>query len=265
MENTVRKNYYTARNSQIGQYFQDNLDFISYDLTDENTWNFLNETENLFLIVPTWKAQAKRKKQNVSQTILDDCKKFIFYARQAGVKKIVKIGSLGPNRAIHRQVDQFIELCGINCISFEIAPLMNNIVTEMYKDGVLYNYRGNTPAPYVDTKAVTDAVVQAMSRDDFKNLRISATGEKQYYIEDVERILNENNYPVNNIAEIHNDVTIKNSPDTIDQKLVTELGKEYFQGWYPEISDDLQTLFGVRSRSLEQFMIDEKEILSKRY
>lgn len=261
----MRKNYYTARNSQISQYLPENLNFISYDLTDESTWGFLEETENLFLIIPTWKAQAKRKEQNVSRTILDDCKKFIFYARQSGVKKIVKIGSLGPNRAIHRQVDQFIELCGINCISFEIAPLMNNVVTEMYKDGILYNYRGNTPAPYADTKALTEAIVQAMSRNDLQNLRISVTGENQYYIEDVKRILEENNYPVTDIIEQHNDVFIKNSPDNIDQQLVTELGKEYFQGWYPEVSDDLQTLFGVQSRSLEQFMIDEKEILSKKY
>jgi hypothetical protein len=265
MENKVRKNYYTARNSQIGQYFQDDLNFVSYDLTDENTWNFLNETENLFLIVPTWKAQAKRKEQNVSRTILDDCKKFIFHARQSGVKKIVKIGSLGPNRAIHRQIDQFIELCDINYTTFEIAPLMNNVVTEMYKDGILYNYRGNTPAPYVDTKVLTEAVVQAMDRDDLKNLRISATGEKQYYIEDVKRILIENNYPVTDIVTQHNDTFIKNSPDNVDQQLVSDLGKDYFQGWYPEVSSDINDLFGIQSRSLEQFMMDEKKILARKY
>ena len=108
-------NIYTGRNSQIGQYLPDNLHYVHYDIEDELTWGFLQDCRNLFLIVPK------------IPRALDHCKEFVYAAKQAGVKKIVKIGSMGSWRVIHNQIDAYIRDCGINCISFDISVLMNEM------------------------------------------------------------------------------------------------------------------------------------------
>lgn len=243
----MRKNYYTARNSQIGQYLHDDLNFISYDLNDESTWGFLNETKNLFLVVP-----------KLSDTV-EKTKRFVLQARESGVKHIVKIGSLGPWRVVHNQLNSFIVDCGIICTNINIAPLMNNVFTEQYQNQVLYNYRHHTPAPYLDPRALAALIEKLMSVEHPLSQNISATGIKQYYIEDVKRILEQNRYPVDKIAETHNDRLHKNPSITPDQQLMTILGDDYALGKYPKVSNDLAS-FGIQSRTFEEFVVQDKEI-----
>ena len=246
-------NIYTGRNSQIGQYLPDNLHYVSYNIKDETTWGFLQDCKNLFLIVPK------------IPHVLDHCKDFIYTAKQAGVKKIVKIGSMGSWRVIHNQIDAYIRDCGINCISFDISVLMNNIFTEQYVDGVLLNYRHDTPAPYLDPRALALAIQQAMRREALLNFNIKATGLSQYSIEDVKRILESNGYPVTSIKTIHNNQLHKNAGVTADQRLMSDISDDYALGIYPKINTDVTRMFGAVHRTLERFVVEDVDYYTKSY
>jgi len=239
-------NIYTGRNSQIGQYLPDNLHYVHYNIKDETTWGFLQDCRNLFLIVPK------------IPHVLDHCKDFVYTAKQAGVKKIVKIGSMGSWRVIHNQIDAYIRDCGINCISFDISVLMNNIFTEQYVDGVLLNYRANTPAPYLDPRVLALAIQQAMRRE-AQNFNMKATGLYQYSIEDVKRILESNGYPVTSIKTIHNNQLHKNTGVTADQRLMSDISDDYALGIYPKINTDITRMFGAVHRTLERFVTEDAQ------
>lgn len=247
------QNIYTGRNSQIGQYLPDNLHYVRYDIEDELTWGFLQDCKNLFLVVPK------------IPRALDHCKEFVYTAKQAGVKKIVKIGSMGSWRVIHNQIDAYIRDCGINCISFDISVLMNNIFTEQYVDGVLLNYRANTPAPYLDPRVLALAIQQAMRREALLNFNIKATGLYQYSIEDVKRILESNGYPVTSIKTIHNNQLHKNAGMSADQRLMSDISDDYALGIYPKINTDVTRMFGAVHRTLERFVVEDVNYYTKSY
>lgn len=244
---------YTGQNSQIGQYLNRNNTFISYNIQDPATWDFLNNAEKIFLIVPK------------TANTLDDSKKFILACREAGVKHIVKLGSLGPWRVIHNQLNEFIQAAGIFYSNINIAPLMNNVFTEQYNNNILFNYRHNTPAPYLDPKALAQLIEHLMNCDVSESASFSATGIQQYYIDDIRRILEANGYPVYAIEQTHNDKLHKNPSETADQQLMTMLGDDYSKGVYPAVSQDLETRFQIKSRSFEQFVIEDQQYYQKRF
>lgn len=247
------QNIYTGRNSQIGQYLPDNLHYVRYDIEDELTWGFLQDCKNLFLVVPK------------IPRALDHCKEFVYTAKQAGVKKIVKIGSMGSWRVIHNQIDAYIRDCGINCISFDISVLMNNIFTEQYIGTTLLNYRHDTPAPYLDPKVLALAIQQAMRREALLNFNIKATGLSQYSIEDVKRILESNGYPVTSIKTIHNNQLHKNAGVSADQRLMSDISDDYALGIYPKINTDITRMFGAVHRTLERFVVEDVNYYTKSY
>jgi len=247
------QNIYTGRNSQIGQYLPDNLHYVRYDIEDELTWGFLQDCKNLFLVVPK------------IPRALDHCKEFVYTAKQAGVKKIVKIGSMGSWRVIHNQIDAYIRDCGINCISFDISVLMNNIFTEQYVGTTLLNYRHDTPAPYLDPKVLALAIQQAMRREALLNFNIKATGLSQYSIEDVKRILESNGYPVTSIKTIHNNQLHKNAGMSADQRLMSDISDDYALGIYPKINTDVTRMFGAVHRTLERFVVEDVNYYTKSY
>jgi hypothetical protein len=247
------QNIYTGRNSQIGQYLPDNLHYVRYDIEDELTWGFLQDCKNLFLVVPK------------IPRALDHCKEFVYTAKQAGVKKIVKIGSMGSWRVIHNQIDAYIRDCGINCISFDISVLMNNIFTEQYVGTTLLNYRHDTPAPYLDPKVLALAIQQAMRREALLNFNIKATGLSQYSIEDVKRILESNGYPVTSIKTIHNNQLHKNAGVSADQRLMSDISDDYALGIYPKVSTDITRMFGAVHRTLERFVVEDVNYYTKSY
>jgi len=247
------QNIYTGRNSQIGQYLPDNLHYVRYDIEDELTWGFLQDCKNLFLVVPK------------IPRALDHCKEFVYTAKQAGVKKIVKIGSMGSWRVIHNQIDAYIRDCGINCISFDISVLMNNIFTEQYIGTTLLNYRHDTPAPYLDPKVLALAIQQAMRREALLNFNIKATGLSQYSIEDVKRILESNGYPVTCIETIHNNQLHKNAGVSADQRLMSDISDDYALGIYPKVSTDITRMFGAVHRTLERFVVEDVNYYTKSY
>jgi hypothetical protein len=247
------QNIYTGRNSQIGQYLPDNLHYVRYDIEDELTWGFLQDCKNLFLVVPK------------IPRALDHCKEFVYTAKQAGVKKIVKIGSMGSWRVIHNQIDAYIRDCGINCISFDISVLMNNIFTEQYIGTTLLNYRHDTPAPYLDPKVLALAIQQAMRREALLNFNIKATGLSQYSIEDVKRILESNGYPVTSIKTIHNNQLHKNAGVSADQRLMSDISDDYALGIYPKINTDITRMFGAVHRTLEDFVAEDVNYYTKSY
>jgi hypothetical protein len=247
------QNIYTGRNSQIGQYLPDNLHYVHYDIEDETTWGFLQDCRNLFLVVPK------------IPRALDHCKDFVYAAKQAGVKKIVKIGSMGSWRVIHNQIDAYIRDCGINCISFDISVLMNNIFTEQYIGTTLLNYRHDTPAPYLDPKVLALAIQQAMRREALLNFNIKATGLSQYSIEDVKRILESNGYPVTSIKTIHNNQLHKNAGVSADQRLMSDISDDYALGIYPKVSTDITRMFGAVHRTLERFVVEDVNYYTKSY
>ena len=246
---------YTGKNSQIGQYFPNDLNFVSYDIQDESTWNFLKQTDCLFFIVPK------------TPNTMEDSKRFILEARDAGVKHIVKIGSLGPWRVVHNQLNQFIQSAGIVCSNINIAPLMNNIFTEQYNPdtSVLLNYRHHTPAPYLDPRSLAELIIFLMDQIEPISRSVNATGKQQYFIADVISDMEANGYPVSRVESTHNDKLHKNPSLTPDQQLMTELANDYSRGIYPLVDTSLWDDFRIHSRSLDEFIKQDTHLYKKSF
>lgn len=244
---------FTGRQSQIGEYIKGDYDFVSYDLADPNTWTPLLDSEVVFLLLP--------KKQNT----LELAKRFIIEAMDSKIKQVIKIGSLGPWRLIHGQLDKFMLESGIAYTSFDIAPLMNNIFTEQYNDGILLDYRNNAPAPYLDPVVLATAIEKSIGKEEhyFKNYK--CTGETQYTITDLKDILIKEGYPVTEVKDTSNNQIhkIKNTdPDSI---MMDHIGNRYkTEGWFPLISNDMNHTFNLNGRTLRRFIADDRHIFTNR-
>lgn len=189
-------------------------------------------------------------------------KEFVLDAMESGVKQIIKIGSLGPWRLMHGQFDSFIKESGIPYTSFDIAPLMSHIFIEQYKDKVLYDYRYNAPAPYLDPRCLVKAIEQSVGNKTHYNKNYKCTGEKQYTITDITDILDKNNYPVNRIENTTNNKIHKMTFDNHDFLMMSKIADHYKKGWYPGITTDLQVNFGLSGRNFEQFILQDQNIYS---
>jgi len=194
-------------------------------------------------------------------------KKFVVSAMNSNIKQIVKIGSLGPWRLVHNQIDKFILESGIAYTSFDIAPLMNNIFTEQYinQDNTLLDYRDNAPAPYLDPVCLASAIEQSIGNDEHYNKNYKCTGDTQYTITDIKDILIEKGYPVEQIIDTTNNKLHKITDGNPDSVMMDHIGNRYkTEGWFPLISDDLKDNFGLEGRSLEQFIIEDQHIFKQR-
>ncbi len=247
---------FTGRKSQIGEYFKGDYNFMSYDLMDEDTWTPLFDSDAIFLLLP--------KNKNTLQAV----KQFVIKAMSSKIKHIIKIGSLGPWRLIHNQIDSYILESGIPYTSFDIAPLMNNIFTEQYvsEDKKLLDYRKNAPAPYLDPVCLASAIEQSICTKEHYNKNYKCTGDVQYTIEEIKNILVQKGYPVNSIEDTTNNKMhnlLDSDPDTI---MMDHIGNRYkTEGWHPPISNDLAKHFKTESRTLEQFIDQDKKIFEKRF
>jgi hypothetical protein len=197
-----------------------------------------------------------------NQNALTIAKEFVLNAMDSGVKQIIKIGSLGPWRLMHSQFDSFIKESSIPYTSFDIAPLMSHIFIEQYKDKVLYDYRHNAPAPYLDPRCLVQAIEQAAGNKVHYNKNYKCTGTEQYTITDIKSVLDRTNNPVEKIENTHNNKIHKMTADNQDFTMMSRLADNYKKGWYPQITTDLQANFGLSSRTFEQFVLQDQDIYS---
>ena len=247
---------FTGRKSQIGEYFKGDYNFISYDLMDEDTWTPLLDSDYIFLLLPK------------NKHTLSAFKQFVLKAMDSNIKHIIKIGSLGPWRLVHNQIDSFMLESGIPYTSFDIAPLMNNIFTEQYisDDKKLLDYRKNAPAPYLDPVCLSSAIEQCIGRKEHYNKNYKCTGDMQYTITEIKDILIAKGYPVNYIEHTTNNrihKLVDGDPDTI---MMDHIGNRYkTEGWYPPLSSDLKNHFKTQSRTFEQFIDQDRNIFERRF
>ena len=191
---------------------------------------------------------------------LQVAKKFVLDSMQSGIKQIIKIGSLGPWRLMHNQFDSFLKESDIPYTSFDIAPLMNHIFIEQYKDGVLFDYRNNAPAPYLDPKCLVGAIEQAIGNEKHYNQNYKCTGSKQYKITDIKDMLNANSYPVTSIEKTTNNKIHKMTDSNQDFIMMSHIADKYQQGWFPAITNDLEVHFQLKNRTFEQFLSQDSSI-----
>ena len=191
---------------------------------------------------------------------LKTAKEFILKAKDSNIKQIIKIGSLGPWRLIHNQIDCFLKESDIPYTNFNIAPLMNHIFIEQYKNNTLFDYRNNSPAPYLDPKCLVGAIEQAVGNEKHYNKNYQCTGELQYTIKDIEKILNQNGYQVDKIENTTNNKIHNMTDDNHDFIMMYIIADNYQKGWYPPITDDIQTNFNLKSRTFEQFLAQDSSI-----
>ena len=246
---------FTGRKSQIGEYFNGKYNFVSYDLFNPQTWDPLFESDVIFMLFPK------------NKETLNASKKFIVRAMDSNIRHIIKIGSLGPWRLIHNQIDTFLRESGIPYTSFDIAPLMNNIFTEQYiaDTRTLLNYRGDAPAPYLDPVCLASAIEQCIDVDRHKNKNYKCTGNTQYTIDQVRDVLNAKGFTVDRIESTSN-VVLHNLSDSHDEVLMKQIGNRYItEGWFPPVSSDLSKNFMTQARSLEDFIDQDKNIFMQRF
>jgi len=247
---------FTGANSQIGKYIKGQYDTTSYDLFDEKTWPALLESDVLFLLLP------KDKKT------LDKTKKFVLSAMNSNIKHIIKIGSLGPWRLIHTQLNSFLLESRVPYTSFNIAPLMNNIFTEQYDSDnkIFYDYRNNAPAPYLDPACLAKAIEESMGKEIHFNKSYSCTGNTQYTTKEVVEILKEKNYDVQKTQNTTSSTIHSMKDDNNDFIMMKHIANRYkTEGWYPQISTDLPSVFNAHSRSLEQFIDEDSGIFGQKF
>lgn len=247
---------FTGANSQIGKYIKGKYNTESYDLFDKSTWPALFESEILFLLSPK------------DRHTLDKTKEFILSAMDSNIQQIIKIGSLGPWRLIHNQLNSFLLESRIPFTSFNIAPLMNNIFTEQYdsKNKIFYDYRNNAPAPYLDPICLAKAIEESMGKAEHYNKNYSCTGRKQYTTDQVVEILRSKNYEVNEVQDTSSSTLHNMEDDNADFIMMKHIANRYkTEGWYPKVSADLPTVFDAHSRTLEEFIDQDHGIFSQSF
>lgn len=247
---------FTGVNSQIGKYFQGDYNYQSYDINNKDTWTKLYQSEVVFLLLPK------------TNNVLDLTKEFILGSLGTNLKQIIKIGSLGPWRLIHKQIDAFLSESHVNYTSFDIAPLMNNIFTEQYDrtKGILLDYRFKNPAPYLDPVALAMAIEKSVGVPKHFNKNYACTGGTQYTIDQVKKILESKGYPVNKIQQTTNGKIHSMDNSTSDFVLMDRIAERYkTENWYPPVSTDLYDCFGVHNRALSQFIDEDKGIFTQNF
>jgi len=197
-------------------------------------------------------------------TGMDDFKKFLLDTRP---KHLIKLGSLGPYRLMHKQLEVFLEEASIPYTSFDCAPLMNHIFIEQYENHVLENYRGNATAPYVDPQALASAIDQCYLNPQHYYKNYNATGTEQYTIDDIADTLTKNGFPVDKIDHTGYDKTHATLKDLApDFQLMKTLGRAYIDDdWAPSVSEDLPSIFGAYSRTFEQFVKQDQDIYTQSF
>lgn len=247
------KKAYLGKNTVLSQYFPKDTNYIDLDIYDEASWHLVDDLDALFFYIP--------KKENT----LQQTKKFFLYCADAGIKHLVKLGSLGPFRVIHRQLDVFAKECGVAITTIHIAPLMNALFYEQFDKGTLYNYRYSTSAPYLDPRVLIFAVEKVLGNPFYYNYELELTGDRQYFIRDVALTLDECGFPVTKIVDIPYNKTHDIDDRDPDEILLSRLGKKYHEGWFPNISLTAQNHLGIYGRTLEEFIHDDRDILSKKF
>lgn len=245
---------FTGKNSQIGKYFTHDYAYCSYNLEDSSTWDSLLDSEYVFLLLPK------------TPQLLELSKDFILAAEQSRIRQIIKIGSLGPYRAIHQQLECFMRLCRVPYTSFDIAPLMNNIFTEQYDydTATLENYRGQATAPYLDPRCLANAIESVVGNSQHYNRNYAMTGPHQLTIHQVVESLRTGGWPVDRIHNVGYETTHTSlrSLDA-DHRLMKKLGSRYYtELWAPAVSKDWK-LFNGDHRTLDQFIAQDVAIYTK--
>ena len=244
---------FTGRNSQIAEYFVHDYDYATYDLEDTSTWDTVLDCKYLFLLLP--------KHPN----LLELSKQFMLAAADSGIDQIIKIGSLGPYRVIHQQLECFMRECRVAYTSFDIAPLMNNIFTEQYDKEVLENYRGEATAPYLDPRCLAKAIELCIGDTIHYNKNYAMTGPRQLSIADVSCSLIAGGWPVKIIDDIGYDATHASLRKLdADHCLMKQLGLRYqTDAWSPAVSNDWLK-FNAYHRTLDEFIAQDSSIYSTR-
>lgn len=243
---------YLGKNTILSQYFPKDTNYIDLDIFDKASWHLVDDIDALFLYIP-------KKPGTVEQT-----KKFFLHCADCGVKHIVKLGSLGPYRVVHKQLDVYAKEF-MNVTTLHIAPLMNALFYEQYKDRTLYNYRNNTSAPYLDPQVLIFIINKILGDSFYFNYELEITGETQYFIKDVALILDECGFPVEDVVNIPYSKTHDIDDRNADEILLARLGQRYYEGWFPKVSLTTQNHFRITSRSLVDFIHEDRHLLKLNY
>lgn len=247
------KKAYLGKNTILSRYFTKDTNFIDLDIFNKASWYLVDNIDALFLYIP--------KKPGV----IEQTKKFLLYCFDVGVKHIVKLGSLGPYRLVHKQLDTFAKECGVNVTTLSIAPIMNSIFYEQYDKGTLLNYRGPTSAPYLDPQVLIYTINKVLGDAFYFGYELEITGDEQYFIKDVALILDECGFPVKDIVNIPYSKTHDIDDRDADEILLARLGQKYYEGWFPKVSLTTQNHLKISGRSFADFVHDDRHLLSLKY
>jgi len=243
---------FLGKNTILSEYFSD-VEYIDFDLYDESTWSNVESADALFFYIP--------KKEKTLETT----KRFFLYCSSTNIKHIVKLGSLGPFRLIHKQLDAFASECGFGITTINIAPLMNALFYEQYTNDILYNYRFKTPAPYLDPKVLVNVIESILGNSFYYGKEIDLTGDRQYYIEEVADLIQFYGFPVKEIQDIPYNKTHDIDDRDPDEILLSKLGRNYYLGWYPQVNLDTLKHFNLHHRTLADFILEDRSKYMKSY
>lgn len=244
---------YFGKNTILSQYFPKDVNYIDVDIFDKSTWNQVDNLDKMFMYIP-------KKENTVEQT-----KEFLLYCADKSIQHIVKLGSLGPYRMIHQQLDSFAEEAGLYITTLAIAPLMNAIFYEQYCDKVLYDYRFGGSAPYLDPEALAHVIHYTLTSNFTWKTPLHITGDEQYTIYDIALYMEDAGYDVETITDRVYTKTHDIDSRDADEKLLARLGEKYMHGWFPETSNSVKTLFYYSGRSFAQFLVEDKDKIAMQF
>lgn len=243
---------YFGKETILSQYLGENINYVYVDIFNPNTWNNIKGLTSLFMYIP-------KKPNTVEMT-----KKFFLYCADNDIKHIVKLGSLGPYRLIHQQLDAFGKEAGLKITTLAIAPLMNAIFYEQYCDKELYDYRYGGQAPYLDPEALAHVIKYTLNSDYPYNDLLEITGDDQYTIYDISMYMEDAGYEVVSIKDIEYSKTHDIDSRDADEILLARLGSEYM--WFsPEKTNTVKVMFNYAGRSFAKFLADDRDKVDMRF
>lgn len=125
--------------------------------------------------------------------------RFIDAAKQAGVRHIVKLSAIDPDRdppyavgSWHTASDQHLRNSGLSFTILRPNSFMQNFITYFPpRDGAIYLPWGNGRASFVDTRDVAEAAALALTDENHANQTYTLTGPAALTIGEIADILSE--------------------------------------------------------------------------
>ncbi|HXG64100.1 MAG TPA: SDR family oxidoreductase [Blastocatellia bacterium] len=233
---------------------------VALDLDRPETFGpALDGVDKLFLLPP-----------NLSNG--EEINRFVDAAKQAGVRHIVKLSSLGIDREpqytfgkLHKAMEQYIEASGVPYTFLRPNFFMQNYLTmpTIKEQGAIFHSLGDARTSHIDVRDIAAVAVAALTGSEHEGKRYELTGPEALSEYDVAAILSKItgrtiNYVVVPEEAVRQSLQDAGTPDALVAGLM-DLFAFQKAGHAAFVTSDVENVLGRKPISFEQFARDHVE------